>query len=93
MSAMPYKKFQIFASRAFRRGFADAFLGTGSLFVSKRLSNSGKYEVSVEKAWAEVGRAFHDVMRSEGIACGAKTDKSSSRPVRNGHRPIGSNAA
>lgn len=61
--------------KALQKGFVDGFLGAGFVFSSKSLASSRQYDVSVGKAWSEVGRAFSDVMAKEGAIVEQKADQ------------------
>lgn len=58
--------------KALHKGFLDGFLSAGWFFASKSLVDSRKYEVSVSRAWSDVGRAFSEVLKTEGAIRGQK---------------------
>jgi len=64
---MLWKKMSDADRKALTRGFVDGFLGAGCALASKPLATSHDYDVSVSKAWSDVGRAMSDAMGKERV--------------------------
>lgn len=58
-------------SKAFKKGFVDGFSAPFS-FLTRASANTEKYQASVERAWKDVGDAFHDVMTEQGDISGER---------------------
>lgn len=75
MHTMRKRKIERRDKKAFQIGFWEGFLGAGLIFAPKSLAKSKQYDVSVSKAWSEVGHAFSEVMTREGAIVEQKTQQ------------------
>lgn len=67
------------ASRGFKRGFwrgASAHMWT---FMAPHVVRTRRFDVSVERAWSDVGRILTDVTRTEGARIDEETNTSTGK--------------
>ncbi|MBA3447024.1 MAG: hypothetical protein H0T56_05365 [Pseudaminobacter sp.] len=60
-------------SRAFFDGFGRGFIAPSLMFAPLNIRRDKRFDVSVEKAWEDVGRILSGSMAAEDILIGKKT--------------------